>query len=237
MTYTLTQERAIQAATVVAERLGMVPIEPVILKDSNNTSIHLAPFPVIARVCTTAFVHSVNSKLEREVEVAQHLARAGAPIVSPTTNPPAGPNYYAGTGLTLWQLVDHRLALESNSADAAEALHKVHDALANFTGTLPSFTAAIDICRDLLEDKSALPALAPADRVFLIEEHDRLRRSLASFSFVPIALHGDAHLGNVLVTPDGVSVDGLGVGMLWASRMGPNESPRHCTCSLSGGKS
>src|SRR5438552_531733 len=39
---------AIQAAVAVADRLGLRSVTPVVLRDSNHTSIHLAPLPVLA---------------------------------------------------------------------------------------------------------------------------------------------------------------------------------------------
>jgi hypothetical protein len=203
MTHTERQEKALRAATAVAERFGLMPTAPVILKDSNHTSIHLAPFPIVARVCTGVWGPDVASRLARELAVAQHLVQAGAPIVPPSLDPPPGPYWYADTGLTLWQFVAHLPARESDGRKAAEALHIVHDALANYAGTLPSFAVAMESCRALLDDASTLRALAPADRGFLIAEYDRLRALLAAFPFVPAPLHGDPHLGNVLLTSSG----------------------------------
>src|SRR5206468_537750 len=82
------QERAIRAAVAVADRLGMTSVTPVILKDSNHTSIHLAPFPVVARVVAPSVGQGASAALSAELSVAEHLARAGAPIVAPTIDVP-----------------------------------------------------------------------------------------------------------------------------------------------------
>jgi len=55
----------------------------------------------------------------------------------------------------------------------------------------------------LLEDKFALPALAPDDRDFLLKESHRFCTQLGTFSFTPISIHGDCHLGNALITSSG----------------------------------
>ena len=185
------QEKAIQAATVVAARFGMTPTTPVILQDSNHTSLHLTPFPVVARVCTVPFVQQVASRLGRELAVAQHLVQAGAPIVPPSVQPPPGTHFYADMGVTLWQFVAHHPARECDSPAAAAALHRVHEALADYRSPLPSFTAAMETCRALLDDTTALRALAPAHCAFLRTTYDRLRARLASCAFVPVPLHGD----------------------------------------------
>lgn len=197
------RERAIRAAVAVAERLGMRSVTPVILKDSNHTSIHLLPFPVAARVVAPSVGQGAGAALSAELSVAEHLARAGAPIVTPTIDVPPGPHLEANETMTLWQFVAHRPAEESDGAVAAEGLREIHAALSSYSGRLPSFEVAVDACRRLLKEETELPALATADKHFLLTEHDRLRRLLAAEAIAPVALHGDPHLGNVLMTSSG----------------------------------
>jgi len=192
-------ERAIRAAIAVAQRLGMGAIAPVVLKNSNHTNIHLAPFPIVARVVTPVVSRQVARNLADEVAVAQHLAHRGAPIAAPSVDVPAGPHSDGDTLMTLWQFVSHRPAGATDGVAAAEALQAVHRLLASYPRRLPAFTVAIDYCRSLLEDGTALPALGGADRAFLVAEHDRLRGRMRGTGRC-VAIHGDAHLGNVLVT-------------------------------------
>ncbi len=55
----------------------------------------------------------------------------------------------------------------------------------------------------MLEQRSALPALAGGNREFLLAAHDAVTRRLAALPMASAPIHGDPHLGNVLVTPDG----------------------------------
>ncbi len=55
----------------------------------------------------------------------------------------------------------------------------------------------------MLENDLALPALAEADRRFLLMGYDRLMPSLQALWLDLVPLHGDAHLGNVFITSDG----------------------------------
>ena len=203
VTHTERQERAIRAAVAVANRLGMTSVTPVILKDSNHTSIHLVPFPVVARVVAPRVGQDPSTALSAELLVAEHLARAGAPIVAPTVDVPPGPHLEANETMTLWQFVAHCPAEESDGPVAAEGLREIHSALGSYLGRLPSFEVALDACRRLLQEETALPALATPDKHFLLTEHDRLRRLLAAAAMAPVAIHGDPHLGNVLMTPRG----------------------------------
>jgi hypothetical protein len=78
-------ERATRAAAEVAEEAGLRFGRPTILQDRSNLIVHLAPAPVVARVATTTgLVRRGDAWLAREVAVAGHLARAGAPVVAPT---------------------------------------------------------------------------------------------------------------------------------------------------------
>jgi hypothetical protein len=196
------QQQAIRASLVVANRLGLTGVDPLILKDSNHTNIHLLPFAIVARVSQIATSDTILA-LARELAIAHHLADAGTPTVTPTPDVPPGPYVDQGMALTLWQYESHAYATDDDAAAAATALQAVHRSLATYAGELPSFTKAIDSCRRSLEDAATLPALSSADRAFLCTEHDRLRALLASFVVSPRALHGDPHLGNLLMTSSG----------------------------------
>jgi hypothetical protein len=43
--------------------------------------------------------------------------------------------------------------------------------LVSYAGEPPAFTDAIEECRTLLQDPSALPGLSDLDRAFLLEQH------------------------------------------------------------------
>ena len=190
---------ALEAAIAIADRVGLNQASPVVLRNSNYTSIHLMPYPVVARVsCCAAKTRAVVMK--REVAVAKHLAKAGASVVRASTNPPAGPYFHESAVVTLWERVAHRPAGDRDAVLAAETLQAVQAALANYSGTLPSFLEKVDQCRSLLIKDGSLPSLTPADRMFLLAQHECLRERLAALPWTAIPLHGDPHLGNVLVT-------------------------------------
>jgi Phosphotransferase enzyme family len=175
----------------------------VLLKDSNHISIHLAPYPIVARVRLPTGNQDIAEILQREVSVAQYLIEAKAPVTSPSFDLPPGPHFHEGIGLTFWQFIEHHPVDEWDSRVAAEALRIVHEALVSYEAELPSYTLAIESCQALLEDRSKLPALAPNDRDFLLKQSHRFSTQLDKFSFTPMALHGDCHLGNALMAPSG----------------------------------
>jgi Ser/Thr protein kinase RdoA (MazF antagonist) len=147
-----------------------------------------------------------DKQRHRELAIASHLAKKAAPVVCPTTTPPAGPYFHDGFGLTLWQFIDHIAADFENRAHVAAAkmaLRCIHDALADFPGELPSFKTIIEECRTSLEDESALPALSIADRAFLLKVHGHSMAALDALPLELVPIHGDAGAHNVFITPEG----------------------------------
>lgn len=124
-------------------------------------------------------------------------------MVPPSADLPAGPHVVDGVTLTLWQFVEHRPATDADSDDAARALCRVHAALADCPVPLPILGATTRRVRALLDAPSALPALAGADREFLLAVYHAVMRGLPAAPIVASPLHGDPHLGNVLITADG----------------------------------
>src|SRR5688500_3097972 len=97
------RERAIEAATEIAATYRIKSDAPVILKDSNNTIIHLAPFPVVAKVATSPLQKQNLSNLEHELNVALHLAELDAPIVPLSAEIPPAVYRYKDLEVTFWQ--------------------------------------------------------------------------------------------------------------------------------------
>ena len=119
------------------------------------------------------------------------------------TDPPAGPHFHKGFGLTLWHFLKHVVANGDNRehvASAAAALRRVYEALAYFRDDeLPSFRNKIDKCRTLPEDQSALTALLAADRKFLLMVYNRILTSLDALPLNLVPIHGDASQSPVAI--------------------------------------
>lgn len=196
--------RAVEAAIRLAQRLGVRRVDPVILHESRRVTIRLFPLDLVARVVS---IHDqeATSRLCGEIDIARHLAKSAAPIVAPATELPAGPHVQDDFVLTLWEFVEHTAADDENAehvARAAEALGRLHHALAAFPGELPDFRDKVDRCRRMLESKAALPALSARNRDFLFRAFDGLRASIDGLPASAVPIHGDAHFGNVLITAD-----------------------------------
>jgi predicted trehalose synthase len=172
-----------------------------VLKDSNNTIVHLAPSSIVAKVGTST-IHPGVERLERELEVGRHLAAAGAPIAPPSDVIPPGPHRHDGLALTFWRFCEHRAAEDRDATAAGLALRQLHRDLADYAGVLPSFREHFREAGTLLAEADV--ALRAADRVFLRETYERLDERLVAPEINLRPLHGGPHLGNVLVASDGV---------------------------------
>ena len=178
---------AVDAAVAVAEAHGVRCERPIVLREAWHVLVHLWPSPVVARV--TSGAPGVNpDDVEQELRVAQHAARAGAPVVQPSDLLPPGPHRHDGHTLVFW-----RYLVEAGTVDAGAAgrgLRVLHDSLEDYDGELPRGGRAGEV-REMLEP------FGPSDDVELLCE--LASRELPEGQ----ALHGDAHLFNCIQTHAG----------------------------------
>ena len=136
--------------------------------------------------------------LTREVALAGALAAAGAPVVPPSDLLPAGPHRYAGLELSFWRHVEV-LPVAPSPGEVGAALAGLHDHLV----ALPVAGSPLDTPLDDLTRFRALGGAwgaPPARLERLAARLEELRPRLAG---EVVALHGDAHPGNLLATADG----------------------------------
>jgi Ser/Thr protein kinase RdoA (MazF antagonist) len=158
-----------------------------VLRRAWHVLVHLSPAPVVARV--TSGAPGVDpDDVERELRVATHAARRGAPVIEPTDLVDPGPHELDGRTIVFWRYVEQRGDLDA--AAAGRGLRALHDALADFEGGLPRAGRRDDVV-------GMLAGMAPSPEVELLLE-------LSARELPPgQALHGDAHLYNCMAGVDG----------------------------------
>lgn len=197
------QRTAIAATRTLARSLG-IECEPQVLADRSNLVLALDPHSVVARVAmATSMVRVGTTWLRREVEVTRHLAARGASVTLPSTSIEAGPFEHEGFVISFWE----REALVGAPVDAALAgrrLAEAHRALRDYPrqrlpewGAWTEARAVRERARASLDERERARVDRAWDRAERIVESARERS--ASFQ----AVHGDAHLGNVLTTQRG----------------------------------
>ena len=196
------RERALRAAKRTAREHGVEVDAPRILQDWNDTIVHLAPAPVVARVRTSWLDDEPEQTFARELAVVAHAAARSAPVVQSTVHPPAGPHRRDDLVLTFWEFVEE-LSGEVTPQEAGRALRALHDAISDYPQPLPPLWARLDRAQHVADDATALPALAGDDRRFLSETLRELRSRFEAFALDERPLHGGPHLANLLRTPAG----------------------------------
>jgi aminoglycoside phosphotransferase (APT) family kinase protein len=189
----------------VARDHGIACSDPVVLEDTSNTLVWLRPAPIVARVpALTARVRPDGGEghLRREVSVAGHLAAAGAPVLGPTPEMPPGPHERDGRWMTFWPYVDHDEGRAVSVEEAAALLRQVHDALAGYPGELALLAPVLEEVPRIVGHLERGGRLQVADAEALIGYWARLAPQLEALAG-DRPLHGDAHVGNMLVPHGG----------------------------------
>jgi hypothetical protein len=194
----LRSERAVAAAVAVATRHGIPAGQPRVLWDSNNTVVHLYPAPVVAKVAANERRPDGAEALSRELAVATHLAKLGAPAVEPSPELPGQVHWQDRMAMTFWRHYKQDRDIRVSCAVTADSLRDLHRALRSFPGALPDFRAGIPDARAVF-DGGHSRRLRRRDRDFLVEEHGRLCAELDRLELRLQPIHGSPHSNNRLI--------------------------------------
>jgi hypothetical protein len=181
-------ESAVRAAVEVAAEHGLRSDDPLVLRDAWHVLVHLRPLRLVARVSSGRPYPEgpPEEDVIRELKVASHAVRAGAPVVQPSGLLDPGPHRHGGHVVTFWQYVGPKREVEPVAA--GQGLRAIHEALADYEVELPSLHT-----EDLVR---ITDSLEPSADVELLRELG-LRQPAGRSQ----ALHGDAHLANCLPGP------------------------------------
>ena len=195
------EREAVGAALRVAASFDFLSDDPIVLQETNNTVVWLRPHPVVAKV--GKWEHSAVS-LVREHRIAAALFAESAPVGPPVAGTAPVRDDQTGYLVTLWERLDHDARREPDPVDAGTSLRELHAALTRFADGLPSFEESLDLAQATLWNDGAMKVLSASDRSLLRSAYERLRNELKQLRYPVRPLHGEAHLGNLLVTPDGL---------------------------------
>jgi hypothetical protein len=198
--------RALRAARAVLDAYDLPSQDAVVLAGGSNVLVHLKPTPVVARVMTaTAVLHDdLETWLGREVTVAAFLAQRCL-AVSPTRLLPPGPHQRDGLWMTLWDYVPHDSSGGlTGASELGHSLRRLHAALAEFAGELEPLLGLEEGIERLLDQLPPAPWLSSIDIESLRVSLHELTPWVFDSSQPAQALHGDAGIGNLLRTGEGL---------------------------------
>lgn len=187
----------IRAATETAIAHGITPDRCDILQNGSTLVLRLTE-SLVARV-----VQDVDGPRQgtvwfaRENAIARHLTEHGAPVIPLHPDLPPGPHEHLGYPINFWQYVT-RVNAEPDPREIGRTLRECHDIMRRFEMPLPRL-AILTESLDILQDRE----LFPADTQQMLRDH--LTHSIEVLSRHPQqALHGDAHMGNLMNTTSGL---------------------------------
>jgi phosphotransferase family enzyme len=193
---------AADAAVSVAAGFAITGTEPVILADGANVIIHLSPSPVVAKVAasTTAVRPDAAAWLQRELDVASFLTRAGAPVMTPSPEVPVSVHRADGQVMSFWRYLEPAGTAVPDEAVIGTMLRDLHAVLRGYPATVPHLAPLRDIPAFLARPQTRL---SDRDKAALASAFTRLTAELDAASDTGQVLHGDAGAGNLMATGTG----------------------------------
>jgi hypothetical protein len=187
----------IRAATETAIAHGIMPDRCDILQNGSTLVLRLTETLVARVVQDVDGPRQGTEWFARENAIAQHLTEHGAPVIPLHPDLPAGPHEHLGYPINFWQFVT-RVDAEPDPREIGRTLRQCHDIMRHFTVHLPKL-AILTESLAILQDRELFPQ---ATQQML---RDHLTRSIEVLSHYPHQpLHGDAHMGNLMNTTQGL---------------------------------
>jgi hypothetical protein len=119
---------AVRAAVAAAASLGVA--------SGANVIVHLLPSPVVAKVAasTPAVRADAAAWLQRELDLALFLMRAGVPVMEPSREVPAAVQHRDGHVMSFWTYLSPADAGRPDEATVGSMLRDLHVVLRTYPG-------------------------------------------------------------------------------------------------------
>jgi len=182
---------------------GLIPDRCEVLQNGNTLVLRLSDSLVVRIVTDLDGPRQGDEWFTREVAIAAHLARHGAPVIPLHPDIPPGPYRHLGFTMNFWQFVSV-IGSDPEPAMIGETLRRCHDILMDYREPLPNLA--------ILTESINVLGMTHGHGYFSQSDFELLRDHLAMTidilgRFPSQPLHGDAHLGNLMNTT---------CGLLWA---------------------
>ncbi|OAB42374.1 aminoglycoside phosphotransferase family protein [Paenibacillus glacialis] len=185
-----------------AEEIGLTNIIPIELSDGGNMIIHLAPYPIVARIATIISEENADYAymiLDRELRVARHLQSKGIPVLLPSNHTDARPYDVGGTWMTYWNYVPPVQLHPPTTSEVLGLINRLSVAMMDFSDELPVLGVWEKTCRSAVRLRNySDQRIQTLLKMFVsVDEQMRVEPQLL------VPCHGDAHARNLLPSPEG----------------------------------
>lgn len=187
----------IRAATETVCAHGITPDRCDILQNGSTLVLRLTDTLVARVVQDVDGPRQGTAWFARENAIAQHLTEHGAPVIPLHPDLPPGPHEHLGYPLNFWQFVT-AIDVPADPAAIGRTLYQCHEVLRSFPEPLPQL-AILTESLTILQERELFP---PATQQGLRDHLTSSLEALGRFPHQP--LHGDAHMGNLMNTTDGL---------------------------------
>ncbi|WP_435582094.1 phosphotransferase enzyme family protein [Amycolatopsis thermoflava] len=163
-----------------------------LMRLGENALYRLASAPVVVRIARTM---DYWSNVVKEVAVARWLADAGFPAAQLAT-PLDQPLEACGHPVTFWEFISGEVAMPEDVDLLGATLRELHELPPPRGFELP----AVDILARIQPRVASAPVSAD-DKALLLNRCDELRVAISElrFPFHECAIHGDAHIKNLMI--------------------------------------
>ena len=188
---------AIRAATETAIAHGITPDRCDVLQNGSTLVLRLTDTLVARVVQDRDGPRQGTEWFARENAIARHLTEHGAPTIPLHPDLPPGPHEHLGYPLNFWAFVT-RVEAAPDPAEIGRTLRLCHEIMRRFQEPLPKLAILTESVA-ILQDRELF---AQSTQQML---RDHLATSIEVLSRYPYqALHGDAHMGNLMNTTRGL---------------------------------
>lgn len=192
----------ISSLLLMAQEWGLTDITPHVLSEGGNLIIHLAPYPIVARIAIVLseadgeYAYKIQ---DRELLVARYLHSKNVPVLLPTSLVDAGPHNVADTWLTLWAYVPPAALQPPSPKEAVDLINKLSKAMKDFEGDVPMLGVWERTCQSAQRLR-----LNPDERIqALLQKFHKWDEQMREELGLLVPSHGDAHAGNLIPSPEG----------------------------------
>lgn len=193
-------QAALNAAQRVAQRFHIQPDRCDVLQDAHTLVVRFTESLVARIVTDTEGPRCGTAWLARETDIASHLSLHRAPIIPMHPQIPPIAHVEDGFAMNFWTFV-HAVDALPSANEIGATLHHCHQVLQSYQNPL-SELAILHESLAILNQQVVRTTLSQA-AVALLQEH--LEQSITKLAHLPHqALHGDAHMGNLMMTSEGL---------------------------------